>query len=1034
MTPADQTPRNEGGGVDPEQLYDRYLEAALQGHSEDPAAYCARHGLEGAELEQWLLALEGILGGRAELGASVADAAQRAQSAEDGLPYATLDEYRLIRRLGEGGMGEVFLAEQQSLGRLVALKVMRRELVGSSSAAVRFRREALAVAGLRHPSIVTIYAVGEQGGIDYIAMELLPGKSLSEVLAEAGSEGAPIPTRKLLGWMVQIADALAYAHGEGIIHRDIKPSNIRVTPTGRALLIDFGLARAAGNHIFTVTGQFAGSPAYASPEQVDSKRRDVDARTDIYSLGITLYECLAGRLPFKADSVERIFHAILSVDPVPLRQLNPGLSKDLEVVVGQALEKDADRRYQSSAEFAADLRSVLELRPISARPPGPLIRASKWARRNRTATAVLVFALLVLITSGVLMAFSARQERLRLQHQKQQASAWLDDAVRLITAHQVLAREAVDAFQASSGFRRMQQWYHLDEQQRAQLCASDELVESYPLESERLFGDVMRRLSRAQELDPEIDISRPKALLYGQKWYEAGSRGDWDLAEVYRSMSADRDGRVSFPEGADSQGTVSFSVDPPNAEVHLFRLRRHASVVRGGEQRTVPCALRGATALVPPGTWALRIVRPAGELERSDLIVEVAGQPIEGSVLVLSGNERIAVHDRLVAVNGVEVRDRMEVGLRSEGPGPHEFEFETAVGRRTVEAHSLAALGILLGDPRMVAERGQVAATVVRRGQLIRTTLPVGLELRTTAAPLVISEATRVAVRAGEPIRLEFGPHLALILCAGFEPQRVPFEVRYDKQPSYQVSQKRLGSSIPGFVYVGCDAITRDQHPGFWIMEREVWSGEYVEFLNDPVTARELDTAESLIRAPRDQAVDGSVSLWEQGSDGTYRLPDGWDERTPVLGISWQDATAFVRWKNEHADALPPGYRYALPNFHEWIQAGSGGGTQQYVHGDTFRPQWIKSRMSREIRVREPGLSFPIDESTFGVFDLAGGAAEWLDVRAFSNGEERALGGGSWLHFQPADFRIDHRDGVPEYAAAPSFGFRLVITAVEGRR
>ncbi|MCY2959770.1 MAG: serine/threonine-protein kinase [Planctomycetota bacterium] len=313
------------------------------------------------------------------------------------LPFETLGPYRLIARLGAGGMGIVYEAEDVRLGRRVALKVVRPELAGSADTIARFEREARAVAKLRHPSIVTVYEAGSDHGVPYLAMEFVRGSSLDEIYAEARRAHGRTPTKDLLRWTRDTARALAAAHAAGIVHRDVKPSNVRITPEGQALLLDFGLALDPDSASISRSGQLHGTLYYVSPEQVAGNATRVDARTDVWSLGVMLYEGLTGRVPFEGQHSQEILYRILSSEPVAPRALAPELSRDLETVVLTALEKDRERRYASAAAFADDLDALLEGRPIHARPSGVITKAWKWSRRRpaHATAAVLAFALVV---------------------------------------------------------------------------------------------------------------------------------------------------------------------------------------------------------------------------------------------------------------------------------------------------------------------------------------------------------------------------------------------------------------------------------------------------------------------------------------------------------------------------------------------------------------------------------------------------------------------------------------------------------------
>ncbi|MFT7465099.1 MAG: serine/threonine protein kinase, partial [Pseudohongiellaceae bacterium] len=368
-------------------------------------AFCARHGLDGSAFQA---RLEGLLRLISQPAPGEADApdSQAAQSqnlagtnvfpADDNLPRERLGGYRLLRVLGEGGMGLVSLAEQERLGRLVALKLIRPELAASPSAAERFRREARAIARLRHAHIVTVLNAGDDNGILWFAMELVPGKSLAEVISE---ESTPLPVRRGVTWARDLAQALDAAHREGIVHRDMKPGNVRITSDDQALLLDFGLARDLTGVDVTITVTFAGSPAYAAPEQLFAQK--VDGRTDVYALGVTLYESLSGQVPFNGKSLAQQIQALNTQEPRPLRSLRPDLPRDLILVVAQAMERDPAQRYSSAALLAKDLDGVLSLRPVSAAPPSWLRQLTSWTRQHRGQAATLAALLLVGIAIAV---------------------------------------------------------------------------------------------------------------------------------------------------------------------------------------------------------------------------------------------------------------------------------------------------------------------------------------------------------------------------------------------------------------------------------------------------------------------------------------------------------------------------------------------------------------------------------------------------------------------------------------------------------
>jgi serine/threonine protein kinase len=418
-----------GAAVELVRVLDEYLADLQAGKPADRTALLAAHPQMAGQLEQCLAGIEFI---------------HRARRTTGELP-AQLGDFRIGREIGRGGMGDVFEAEQLSLHRIVALKILRFG-VADREALDRFRYEAETVAKLHHTNIVPIFAIGCENGVNFYAMQYIQGRSLAEVIerksqlsvvsrqltqvhgsnplaaTDNGSltidkrppQGGTPTLSDIAGWGLQAAEALAHAHSRGVIHRDIKPSNLLLDDDGTLWLTDFGLAKRMDEVTMTLTGAILGTPRYMSPEQAAASRQPVDHRTDIYSLGATLYELVTGQPVFAASTPHEVISQIITTEPRPPRQFDRSLPRDVETIVLKCLAKDPIQRYQTAGELADDLRAFLDGRPIAARRLGVVGRATRWVKKHRrtaitmTAVAACVAVLLV----GGFLAWRSHEESL----------------------------------------------------------------------------------------------------------------------------------------------------------------------------------------------------------------------------------------------------------------------------------------------------------------------------------------------------------------------------------------------------------------------------------------------------------------------------------------------------------------------------------------------------------------------------------------------------------------------------------------------
>ena len=446
-----------------ESAMEEIVEAISQGQEYDRKALLTKYADVSIELEECLESLEFVQSVAPQLSPSSPSEVAQSRSASHVSERINIGDFRIVREIGRGGMGVVYEAEQLSMGRQVALKVLPFAALLDHRQLQRFKTEARAAGSLHHPHIVPVFSVGTERGIHYYAMQLIEGPSLAEVIqgpdvseedlghaqridqaAQETSELATPPSglsprlvsetrrniqaaistkrstskldyyRTVARWGQQAAEALAYAHENGVLHRDIKPANLLLDGASNVLVTDFGLARLESDASMTMTGDVLGTLRYMAPEQALGKRVLVDQRADIYSMGVTLYELITTKPAFAGSDRQEVLHKIAVEEPVAPRKINTAIPADLETIVLKAAAKAPEDRYASAAQLAEDLGRFLANKTISARPPTLVDRTRKWLRRHSLVAWSIAATLLMLIFASVAGLAWSRQKNAQL--------------------------------------------------------------------------------------------------------------------------------------------------------------------------------------------------------------------------------------------------------------------------------------------------------------------------------------------------------------------------------------------------------------------------------------------------------------------------------------------------------------------------------------------------------------------------------------------------------------------------------------------
>ena len=1099
-------------------LCSELLDLFLRNQRVDVAAFlAARPDLNEAERDRLRVVAASLVGRTARAAALPA----KKTGEEAGL--GTLGPYQLIRELGRGGQGVVYLAIDGRLQRRVALKVQlapaRLEALSPSEPTTRLRREAELASKIDHSGICAVHEIGVAEGALYVAMRYVEGENLARLIGQtreralscvdlltaassqdpgdrAASETSTTTSsgrrRSVIDCVKFIegaARALHAAHESGVIHRDIKPANIMVTPQGEPVILDFGLARNrdADATALTATGFNPGSPAYMSPEQISSRGDELDRRTDVYSLGVVLYECLTLHRPFEHATPEGMYQLVLNAPTPNPRRIQPYMNRDLSVVVQTALEKDRKRRYPTALALAEDLRRVREFVPILARPAGPILRTRRWLQRN-TWQAV---AATTLLTCGLVMAFALTPRTSRSLQRLTAAVAKGRDLLE----HWEGSREAFEQLALELDAARS-----LNSQDPEFLNLQRDSVAPFRRAVDESFDRAKRSSANVEAIQLEGLISREliEQAFQAQPGWPPGTRlmRQSSVSKQDALDARDKLGAASTT-GGDSSASLRVIGSPPGARVSLFKYQLQTELKPNGQRRLVPVPADARSGPTPrvwplrpridlsgpgffPGDPALAVesvevgsAAEAAGIAAGDLIVMAAGRPVTRALVSLEDFTTDGVSP--VRVRTLDVIKRL--GDQDE-PGEFELDFlfsqvsqgehldaliDTSSGLapesiRKVGKQLRPAIGSVLQALTNELPASGVELVVLHDGRLRQQHFQggqcLGVSLLLTTSPLMFDAGNSIGELSECARDLAPGSYLLVARAAGFEDLRIPLAIKAGQQVCAHAELLPLNSTLPGFVYIApgraefgeavssatVDARQSVSLEGYWITRKEVTVGEYLAFLNDDfaqAAIREGEQTGTHLRLPRKWT---NQLLWRPACTV---LPE-WkkvgekyecinDPALPVYGLSCEDMDAYCLWLTLSSQPGQAGWYFRLPTVDEWEKAARGVDGRIFPWGDQWDPTFCRNRdahfsLDPTGAFMEPGLRFPTDESPYGVRDMAGSRFE-MCVGALYDPVKRPWRGGSqhssWAESELQFHAAFRNDGNPTRPGDDD-GFRIV--------
>ena len=957
---------------------------------------------------------EADLTGEGTIASSTGGTAQTVQKTSpkgiEGFPGegGTFANYELIKRVAEGGMGVVFKARERTLNRIVALKVMRGGALASKVRRRRFLAEAESAAGLHHPSIVPIHQISEVAGYPFYTMDFVDGRPLDDWVKR--NDAAPAQVANL---MRAVADAVHHFHLRGIIHRDLKPDNILVTDEGEPKIIDFGIAKKITSELdtdasWTVEGEVLGTPHYMPPEQAAGRVQEVDTRSDVYALGAILYKLLAGKPPFAGLPVARVVLAIQDDDPTPLSSLNTTLDRDLEAIVGKAMAKERERRYQSALELAQDLQRFLDHEPVQARPASFGYRARKFVRKHRAAVTATAFVAGLLLAALVWQVGAARararqvallmddarraplekrpelfslvlgqdpgnalaaaeKDKAESQLRAEAEARRAEEQARRAEDEKRLADERVKAEQAQAALAAELQQREMREMQ-ARERAREEAEEKARQEATRRAGSLLARAEESQDPLTAVGLLTDALALVPEQEHDplsvrlAGRKVDLSLRLCREALDQNQGGLAAYW----LQEARKLNASLPRQE-ELEQLEERIQYLQSGL-----LLLDEARALIRAERWLLA----------RDKLRQAAARGVSPDAL---SDDAALVRLRCAA----EGRRLLDQGRASLNEGRPEQALSSA--RSALD---------YLEEGEQAPARELIEACAQSAAQVARLQA-----WRLFQRPETRGEALEVLQQAARTV--EGTPYQALLL-------------RERDHRARLVNERAL----EGLVYL--PELRELQLEPCFLGRTEVTNEEFKAFVDaggyqddawwDPEA---LPLRRGFLDATPGARQPGPRT-WRQGSYG-----DAANAVRPVTGVTWWEARAFARWRSQRS-----GQRWRLPTRLEWeAAAGWSPETRRlgaYPWGDEFAAGALVCAASTP----SPVGSAPQDRSPLGALDLGGNVSEWVEAgvpaRPALKGASYAVAPAVARHLASVE-TVGRPDAAPPAELLSAIGFRLVL-------